>query len=327
MIVESQPEHCPGPESQRAGADSACAGCPNQSICASGAAAIPDETPRIVAERLHDVKHKILVLSGKGGVGKSTFSSTLAFALSQHQIENNNNDDDNLIDDLDDGLLNIGLMDVDITGPSIPQLAGVYNNEIHHAASGWTPVYPVDNLAVMSIGFLLENKDEAVVWRGAKKNAIIRQFLTDVDWGYLDYLIVDTPPGTSDEHLAVTQYLKESKITGAVLVTTPQELSLQDVRKEIGFCKKVGIPILGVVENMSGFVCPSCTHESDIFNKFTGGAEKMCNELQVNFLGKIPLDPRLTKSCDFGEDFLSKYPESPTAKAYFEIVQKLLNKI
>ncbi|KAJ3091710.1 Cytosolic Fe-S cluster assembly factor nubp1 [Quaeritorhiza haematococci] len=150
-----------------------------------------------------------------------------------------------------------------------------------------------DNLAVMSIGFMLQNPDEAVIWRGPKKNGLIKQFLKDVDWGELDYLLVDTPPGTSDEHLSIVQFMKESKIDGAVIITTPQEVSLQDVRREINFCRKVNVPVLGVVENMSGFVCPKCTKQSLIFPPTTGGGSKMAEDLGVPFLGSIPLDPRI----------------------------------
>jgi len=180
---------------------------------------------------LKNIKHKILVLSGKGGVGKSTFSSQLSYALSSDENQN------------------IGLLDIDICGPSIPRLMGLEGQTIHQSNVGWSPVFLEDNLAVMSVGFMLNDPNEAVIWRGPKKNGLIKQFLRDVDWGELDYLVVDTPPGTSDEHLSIVQYLKETGIDGAILVTTPQEVALMDVRKEINFCKKVGIPILGVVEN------------------------------------------------------------------------------
>ena len=155
-------------------------------------------------------------------------------------------------------------------------------------------------------------------------SGMIKQFLKDVDWGDLDFLVVDTPPGTSDEHLSVIQYLKESGIDGAVIITTPQEVSLQDVRKEINFCKKVGIPIIGVVENMSGFVCPKCTKESMIFAPTTGGARKMAEETGVPFLGAIPLDPRIGKSCDLGESFLDQYVDSPAYTAYMKVIERKL---
>lgn len=152
---------------------------------------------------------------------------------------------------------------------------------------------------------------------------MIKQFLRDVDWGELDFLIVDTPPGTSDEHLSIVQYLGGAGIDGAVIITTPQEVSLQDVRKEIGFCQKVKLPIIGVVENMSGFVCPRCKNTSQIFPPTTGGAERMCEELDLPLLGKVPLDPRIGRSCDEGKSFLSEVPDSSAAVAYGSIVQKI----
>ncbi|XP_045076287.1 cytosolic Fe-S cluster assembly factor nubp1-like [Coregonus clupeaformis] len=175
----------------------------------------------------------------------------------------------------------------------------------------------------MSIGFLLSSPDDAVIWRGPKKNGMIKQFLRDVDWGDLDYLIVDTPPGTSDEHLSIVQYLSSAHIDGAVIVTTPQEVSLQDVRKEIRFCQKVQLPIIGVVENMSGFVCPKCKNTSQIFPPTTGGAERMCEEMNLTLLGRVPLDPRIGKSCDEGKSFLTEFPDSPAAAAYRTIVQSI----
>nr|XP_046196835.1 cytosolic Fe-S cluster assembly factor nubp1-like [Oncorhynchus gorbuscha] len=183
--------------------------------------------------------------------------------------------------------------------------------------------YVEDNLAVMSIGFLLSSPDDAVIWRGPKKNGMIKQFLRDVDWGELDYLIVDTPPGTSDEHLSIVQYLSSAHIDGAVIITTPQEVSLQDVRKEIRFCQKVQLPIIGVVENMSGFVCPKCKNTSQIFPPTTGGAERMCEEMNLTLLGRVPLDPRIGKSCDEGKSFLTEVPDSPAAAAYHSIVQSI----
>ncbi|XP_068672440.1 cytosolic Fe-S cluster assembly factor NUBP1 homolog isoform X2 [Montipora foliosa] len=185
--------------------------------------------------------------------------------------------------------------------------------------------YVEDNLGVMSVGFLLASPSDAVIWRGPKKNGLIKQFLRDVDWGEVDYLVVDTPPGTSDEHLSIVQYLSNTYVDGAVIVTTPQEVSLLDVRKEINFCKKVKMPVIGVVENMSGFVCPKCKKESKIFPPTTGGAVKMAAEMEVAFLGQVPLDPRIGRCCDEGKSFLSEVPESPAADAYKQIIQKILD--
>ncbi|XP_051569863.1 cytosolic Fe-S cluster assembly factor nubp1 isoform X3 [Myxocyprinus asiaticus] len=258
-----------------------------------------------IRQKMTSVKHKILVLSGKGGVGKSTFSAHLSHALAS------------------DDSKEVALLDVDICGPSIPKIMGLEGEQVHQSGSGWSPVYVEDNLAVMSIGFLLNSPDDAVIWRGPKKNGMIKQFLRDVDWGEVDYLIIDTPPGTSDEHLSIVQYLSSAGIDGAVIITTPQEVSLQDVRKEIRFCKKVKLPIIGVIENMSGFVCPKCKNTSQIFPPTTGGAQRMCEELNLPLLGRVPLDPRIGKSCDEGKSFLTEVPDSPAAMAYQSIVQKI----
>lgn len=214
----------------------------------------------------------------------------------------------------------VGIMDTDICGPSIPKMMGVESETIHISNTGWSPVWVSDNLGVMSIQFMLPNRDEAVIWRGPKKNGLIKQFLKDVDWGELDYLIVDTPPGTSDEHLSVNSFLKESGVDGAVLVTTPQEVSLLDVRKEIDFCRKAGIRILGIVENMSGFICPKCTHASQIFRATTGGAAQLAQDHGIAFLGAVPLDPRIGMACDYGESFFDNFPDSPACAALRAVV-------
>ncbi|ORY51923.1 P-loop containing nucleoside triphosphate hydrolase protein [Rhizoclosmatium globosum] len=299
-----EPEHCPGPETQNAGKSAACEGCPNQNICAEGPKG-PDPAIAAIADRLSGVKHKILVLSGKGGVGKSTFSSNLSLFLSQ-------NDD-----------TQVGLLDIDICGPSVPKMVGLEGEQIRQSSSGWAPVYVSDNLAVMSIGFLMANQNDAVIWKGPKKNGMIKQFLKDVDWGDLDFLVVDTPPGTSDEHLSIVQYLKDAGITGAVLITTPQEVALQDVRREIDFCRKVGVPMIGVVENMASFVCPKCDKSSVIFPATSGGARGLAIEQNIPFLGSIPLDPRIGISGDFGESFVDQYQDSPAYAAYASIISSI----
>lgn len=223
---------------------------------------------------------------------------------------------------------------------------GLASHSIHSSASGWQPAYVSDNLCAMSIGFLLPSASSAVIWRGPKKNALIKQFLLDVDWtggldqeeddllnprgkgvaggeehGKLDYMLIDTPPGTSDEHLSIVSLLQPSGLQGAILLTTPQEVSLQDVRKEISFCRKVNLPILGVVENMAGFVCPACHGRSDVFYPSTGGAKALCEELDLRFLGSVPLDPRIGRCCDEGESFVEAFPQSPAAKAYLDIIE------
>ncbi|EGE05772.1 cytosolic Fe-S cluster assembling factor NBP35 [Trichophyton equinum CBS 127.97] len=288
--------------STEAGKGDACAGCPNQAICASAPKG-PDPDIPLITARLASIRHKILVLSGKGGVGKSTFSTLLAHAFASNPQST------------------VGIMDADICGPSIPKMMDVEAETIHVSADGWNPVWVSDNLAVMSIQFMLPNRDDAVIWRGPKKNGLIKQFLKDVEWGEMDYLIVDTPPGTSDEHLSVNSLLKESGVDGAVLVTTPQEVSLLDVRKEVDFCRKAGIRILGLVENMSGFVCPSCKHQSDIFKATTGGGRQLAADLDIEFLGSIPLDPRVGMACDFGESFIDSFPDSPATLALKSVIR------
>eukprot|EP00743_Colponemidia_sp_Colp-15_P002118 GILK01002299.1.p1 GENE.GILK01002299.1~~GILK01002299.1.p1 ORF type:complete len:322 (+),score=47.15 GILK01002299.1:52-1017(+) len=307
-VPEDANEHCPGVMSEQAGQSDACAGCPNQAICASGEAKKPDPAVSEIAQKLANVKHKILILSGKGGVGKSTISSQLAFQLASLKHE-------------------VGLLDIDICGPSIPRMLGLEGQEVHQSAEGWSPVYVEDNLGVMSIGFLLQNQDDAVIWRGPRKNGLIKQFLTDVIWGELDFLLVDAPPGTSDEHISIAQYMKEAGVDGAVIVTTPQEVALMDVRKEISFCKKTEIPVLGVVENMSGFVCPNCQHCSHIFPPVSGGAQAMCEKMDVPFLGRVPLDPQLLLSCEAGRSYVESNPESQCAIALKQVVTGLLTNL
>jgi Mrp family chromosome partitioning ATPase len=198
-------ETCVGPSDPMAGKASSCQGCPNQDTCSSDSRKVNiNEDLNLIQDRMALVKNKILILSGKGGVGKSTFSAQLSFILASRGFQ-------------------VGLLDIDICGPSIPRMLGLVNQEVHQSSSGWSPVYVDDNLAVMSIGFMLPNKDDAIIWRGPKKTGLIKQFLSDVDWGTLDYLIFDTPPGTSDEHISIVQYLKQFSITGAVVITTPQE--------------------------------------------------------------------------------------------------------
>lgn len=189
--------------------------------------------------------------------------------------------------------------------------------------SGWSPVYVEENLSVMSIAFMLPSRDDAVIWRGVRKTGLIKQFLRDVDWGELDYLIVDAPPGTSDEHISLIQYLKGCDVDGALIVTTPQEVSLLDVRKEINFCVKSGTRLLGVVENMAGFVCPHCAGCTDVFFPSSGGAEKMCAEMNVPYLGRIPLDPAISKCGELGQSAFKEASASPGVRALRDVVAAL----
>lgn len=305
-VPADAPSGCPGTSSAVAGKADSCAGCPNQNACASGDANTgPDPDIVAIARRLkHPIRHKILVLSGKGGVGKSTVAAQLSMCLSASHG------------------LDVGLLDVDICGPSAPHMLGVAGEEVRMTNSGWSPVYVEENLSVMSIGFMLSDKNDAVIWRGVRKTGLIKQFLRDVDWGELDYLIVDAPPGTSDEHISLVQMLKESNIDGAIIVTTPQEVSLLDVRKEINFCRKSGNKVIGVVENMAGFICQHCQGCTDIFYPSSGGAKQMCLEMDVPYLGRIPLDPRISKAGELGRSVFSGDP-SPGVEALNSLVSKI----
>lgn len=305
-VPDNATSGCVGTQSDQAGKAASCEGCPNQSACASGATKAVDPAVMAIAEALSGIRHKVLVLSGKGGVGKSTFSSQMALALAARGYT-------------------VGILDIDLCGPSIPRMLGVDGREVHQSGSGWAPVWLNDRVAVMSIGFMLPDKDGAVVWRGPRKSGLIKQFLKDVDWGELDFLVFDTPPGTSDEHIALSQYLKESGVDGAVVVTTPQEVAMQDVRKELNFCRKVDLNVLGVVENMSGFVCPCCDTKSDIFPRPTGGGPRaMAEAFRVPFLGALPLDPRMSMCCEAGEAFVKVHPDAPAAKAFNAVVDGVI---
>jgi len=280
------PEHCPGTSSASAGAASSCAGCPNQAACASGEAAKPDPDLPLIRARLAGVRRKVLVLSGKGGVGKSSVTALLGQTLVATGAQ-------------------VGLMDADICGPSLPILLGVGQEQVHQSADGWSPVFVDEGLSVMSAAFLVGSPDAAVIWRGPKKNGLIKNFVRDVDWGELDWLLVDTPPGTSDEHLSVVQFLRDAAgLDGAVLVTTPQQVALQDVRREAAFCRKVGVRILGLVENMAGFECGACGGRSQIFTSGAGvdGAADLAAELDIPLLGRLPLVPALARAADEGRN-------------------------
>lgn len=253
---------------------------------------------------MDQVKHIWLVLSGKGGVGKSSTTTQLALTLVEKGYK-------------------VGVLDIDLTGPSLPRMFGVEDKKVHQSSAGWVPVYTdsTQKLGLMSLGFLLSDRGNSVVWRGPKKTAMIRQFMNDVVWQDLDYLIIDTPPGTSDEHITIAEVLKGIKTDGAILVTTPQEVAAADVRKELNFCRKVNFKVLGVVENMSGYVCPHCSECTNIFSK--GGGEALARQFDVPFLGNVPLDPRFIELIE-KQNILEGYKTSDLAKVYEGIVDKIL---
>ena len=295
-------ENCPQDPKQK-GLAPKCQGCPNRAQCQMAAQSQGPSIDEQVKEKLVNVKNIILVLSGKGGVGKSTIASQIALGLSKNEN------------------LQIGLLDLDICGPSIPRMMGIETEEIKDSPQGMLPVYKEQNLAIMSIGYMIKDKKTAVIWRGPRKNGLIKEFLCKTNWDKLDYLIIDTPPGTSDEHLTIAQYLKSSNIKGAIIVTTPQEISLLDVRKEINFCEKTNIKVLGVVENMAGFICPHCNKKSDIFEANTGGADGLCKDFNLKLIGRLPLEPKILQSCEKGAYFPESFPNTDTAKEIENIIQ------
>ena len=251
--------------------------------------------------RLSRIKHKVLILSGKGGVGKSTVAVNFAVALAAAGKK-------------------VGLLDVDIHGPSVPKMLGLENMPLHGTGDALYPLEVGDNLRVMSIGFLLRDNDDAVIWRGPMKMGVIKQFLSDVEWGDLDYLIIDSPPGTGDEPLSVAQLIPDAD--GAVIVTTPQNVALIDVRKCVTFCRQLNLPVLGVVENMSGFVCPHCGERTDLFK--SGGGGGMADDMEIPFLGAVPFDPAIVLSADMGEPFVTKHPGTETGRIFAALVAPLL---
>jgi ATP-binding protein involved in chromosome partitioning len=251
-------------------------------------------------KHLAKIKHKIIVMSGKGGVGKSTVATNLATALAMRGMDT-------------------GILDADITGPNIPKMLGVEEAQITGDADGLFPVEVTPHLKVMSMAFLISSKDAPVVWRGPMKMGAIRQFLEDVNWGTLDYLIIDLPPGTGDEPLSIAQLIPEAD--GAIIVTTPQDVALLDSRKSVTFAKALNLPVLGILENMSGLKCPHCGEEIDLFK--VGGGKKAAEEMGVPFLGKIPIDVEMVPSGDDGKPIVLSKPDSPGAKAFEELADRV----
>jgi ATP-binding protein involved in chromosome partitioning len=250
-------------------------------------------------ENLSRIRHTIVIISGKGGVGKSTVAANLALALAK-----------------DDGH-QVGLMDADIDGPNIPKMLGVEDDSVTGFENRLMPVNIKPNLAVISMAFFLPNRDSPVIWRGPLKSGAIKQFLGQVHWGDLDYLVVDLPPGTGDAPLSVAQLIKN--VSWAIVVTTPQDVALLDSRKAVTFARKLNMPVMGILENMSGFACPHCGREINLFK--IGGGEEAAGEMGVPFLGRVPLDPRIVESGDSGMPFVEAFPDSPAAAAFLKIVE------
>jgi len=255
----------------------------------------------LITKRLSAIDHRIAVMSGKGGVGKTTVAVNLAITLAKEG-------------------LSVGLMDVDIHGPNVPKMLGIESRHLGGSEQGGIdPIEFFPNFKVISMAFLLQDKDLPVVWRGPLKHSLIQQFVKDVNWGGLDYLIIDLPPGTGDEPLSVAQVIKN--MAGSIIVTTPQDVALLDSRKSVGFSRQLQVPVVGVIENMSGLICPHCGKEIDLFK--VGGGKKAAMELGVPFLGSIPIDPEIVQDSDRGTPFVLSHPDSKAAGAFKDIVTKV----
>jgi len=258
------------------------------------------EQEKRLKERMLKIKHKFIVISGKGGVGKTTVATNLAYGLA---VKGNN----------------VGILDADIHGPNIAKMLGIESKRLVGSESGIEPVEVLPNLKAVSLALLFENKDQPIIWRGPLKMIALKQFLADVNWGELDYLIVDSPPGTGDEPLSVCQLIPD--LNGAIIVTTPQGVAILDSRKSVMFAKELQIPIIGIIENMSGFICPYCKKEIDLFG--TGGGEKSAHDLSVPFLGRIPIEPEMVKLGDLGQPFIYFKKETQTAKIMDEMIKRI----
>lgn len=264
---------------------------------------IMEQEDKKIKEQLSKIKHKILVMSGKGGVGKSTVAVNIAVGLSLQDFM-------------------VGLLDVDLHGPNVPKMLGARDLKPSRKPDGRLGAIKYSpNLKFLSIEPFLPSEDTAIIWRGPIKHSAIRQFIGDIDWGELDYLVIDAPPGTGDEPLTVAKTMPDAY---ALVVTTPQEVSLIDVKKAISFCQKLKLRIMGIVENMSGFICPHCGKPVDIFKK--GGGQRLADELGVRFLGRIPVDPRIVDTGDAGKPLIATYPESITAKAFEELIRNIISR-
>lgn len=261
-----------------------------------------EEQEKNIEETLSKIKNRLLVFSGKGGVGKSTVAANLGLALAEKGKQ-------------------VGLIDVDIHGPNLAKMLGVEGKRM--VAENDKKILPVPitkNLKLVSMSFLLESPDLPVIWRGPLKMKVIQQFLGDVNWGKLDWLIIDSPPGTGDEPLSVAQLIPA---TGAIIVTTPQEVSLLDSRKAINFARKLNLNIVGIIENMSVLICPHCGKKINLFKE--GGGEKTAKEMGTPFLGKVPIEPHIVQSGDTGKPFILENPESEAAKSFMNIVEKIID--
>ena len=252
-------------------------------------------------EKIGRIAHTFLVMSGKGGVGKSTVAVNLAISLAMHGFKT-------------------GLLDVDLHGPSVPKMLGLSTERHTVSGTDLVPIVVSENLKTVSIGFMLQSDDDAVIMRGSAKAGLVRQFLENVAWGDLDCLVVDCPPGTGDEPLSMVQLLN-TNTSSAIIVTTPQQMATIDVEKSISFCRQLNLPISGIIENMSGFVCPHCHKSTDIFS--SGGGQELAQRFAAPFLGNIPLDPDVVRSGDSSRPYLEAFPGTETSARFDHIVEQL----
>ena len=263
-----------------------------------------EEEERKRKARMSKIKHKIAVISGKGGVGKSTVTVNLAMAFAMHGHA-----------------YSVGIFDADITGPCVPKIMGVKGQRLQAGPAGVFPAMGPLGIKVVSMDFLLPSDDAPVIWRGPLKMRAISEFLSDIVWGELEFLFIDLPPGTGDEPLSVMQLIPE--MDGVVIVTIPSEVSQIVVKKAVTFARQLNVPVIGIVENMSGFVCPKCGSEIDIFK--IGGGKKIAEDLSIPFLGSIPIDPEICRDSDKGMPFIIEHSSSPATKAFMDIVKKIEN--
>eukprot|EP00053_Salpingoeca_punica_P018981 m.189094 g.189094 ORF g.189094 m.189094 type:complete len:319 (+) comp17544_c1_seq2:58-1014(+) len=299
--VEVMEGACPSNTSM-AGKAAQCQGCPGQAYCQGAAAEDPDQ--HLIDTRMNAVKRKFLVVSGKGGVGKSSVAANLSMALAKAGKK-------------------VGLVDLDICGPSVPHMLQVAGKPVVNSEYGWMPlVSPHYGVKTMSVGSILESNDAAVIWRGPRKTAIIKRFVKDTFWGRLDCLVFDTPPGTSDEHLTVVKVLCNVNPDGAIIVTTPQQVALDTIKKEISFCKKMNLKIVGIVENMSGYACPCCSEEWPLFSE-GGAVQRFAEEYGVPYLGRIPIDPAVVGCADKGACVFDQQPPTAGARALEAFAQRI----
>jgi ATP-binding protein involved in chromosome partitioning len=281
--------------------DGKCESCSEADECTDPKKERFEEMQRLKL-KMSRIKRKIAIISGKGGVGKSTVTVNLAMAFAIHGYVNR-----------------VGILDADITGPCVPKMLGLHGQRLQAGPAGIFPASGPVGIRVVSMDFLLPNDEAPVIWRGPLKMKAISQFLSDITWGELEFLFIDLPPGTGDEPLSIMQLIPE--MDGVVIVTIASEVSQIVVKKAVTFSRKLGIPVIGVIENMSGFVCPKCGAKIDIFK--VGGGKKIADDLSVPFLGSIPIDPEICRDSDNGVPFITEHADSPATKAFKEIVKKI----